>query len=146
MFAYMSDTQDRLILVGCVKTKVDHPALAKDLYDSPLWRKRRRYAEATGMPWAILSAEHGMVDPETYLEPYDRYLGRESAAYRRKWAARTAEQVLRRLDNLDLNAVEVHAGAAYVAGGLGERLEKAGVEVLWPVEGMPFGTQLAWYA
>lgn len=146
MFGSMAADQERLILVGCVKTKVDHPALAKDLYDSTLWRKRRSYAEATGMPWAILSAEHGMVDPDAWLEPYDRYLGSEPVAYRRKWGARTAEQVLRRLRDGGLGAVEIHAGAAYVNSGLRQQLERAGGEFPWPVEGMPFGAQLTWYS
>lgn len=137
--------RERLVLVGCVKTKVGHRAPAKDLYDSPLWRKRRRFAESTGMPWAILSAEHGMVEPDTVLEPYDRYLGKEPADYRRTWAERTAEQVLRALREKNLRAVEIHAGAAYVNSGLRARLEDAGVEVYWPVEGMPFGAQLGWY-
>ena len=135
----------RLVLVGCVKSKVSHPAPAKDLYNSTLWSKRRRYAELSGMPWAILSAEHGMVDPDRVLEPYDRYLGRESASYKRQWGAKTAVQVLDRTAELGIAAVEIHAGAPYVENGLRARLESAAVEVLWPVEGMPFGKQLAWY-
>jgi hypothetical protein len=137
--------EGRLILVGCVKTKRPHPAPAKDLYDSALWWKRRRYAEATGMPWAILSAEHGMVDPDRILEPYDRYLGNESLAFRRRWSANTAEQVLRRLGELAISAVEIHAGSAYVSYGLKTQLENQGVAISWPVEGMRFGDHLAWY-
>lgn len=137
---------ERLVLVGCVKTKVARAAQAKDLYDSPLWRKRRRYAEATGQPWAILSAEHGLVEPDEILEPYDRYLGSESAAYRRSWSARTAEQVIEKLSELGLRAVEFHAGSAYVESGLAARLREAGVEVSWPVQGLPFGKQLRWYS
>lgn len=139
------DGGPRLVLIGCVKSKVGHTAPAKDLYDSPLWWKRRRYAESTGMPWAILSAEHGMVDPDTVLEPYDRYLGSEPVSYRRDWAARTAEQVLGALGEKELRAVEIHAGLAYVNSGLRARLESTGIAVSWPVEGMPFGVQLGWY-
>jgi hypothetical protein len=51
------------ILLGCVKTKRDHRAKARDLYCSPLWRARRSYAEANGPPWLILSAKHGLVEP-----------------------------------------------------------------------------------
>jgi hypothetical protein len=97
------------------------------------------------MPWAILSAEHGMVDPDEVLEPYDRYLGRESASFKGQWGAKTAVQVLDKATDLGVAAVEIHAGAPYVENGLRTRLESAGVEVLWPVEGMPFGKQLAWY-
>lgn len=135
----------RLVLVGCVKTKVHHPAPAKDLYDSPLWERRRRYAESTGMPWAILSAEHGLVDPGTLLEPYDRYLGSEPSAYRRQWSNRVAGDVLALLGELGLRSVELHAGAAYVQSGLASALRDAGVAVSWPVRGLTIGQQLGWY-
>jgi hypothetical protein len=135
----------RLVLVGCVKSKVGHRAAAKDLYASPLWSRRRGYAESTGLPWAILSAEHGMVDPETMLEPYDRYLGKESAAFRRRWSKDAAAQVLARLDGLGLLAVEIHAGSAYVDNGLAARLKAAGVDVMLPLKGLSFGQQLSWY-
>lgn len=60
-----------VILLGCVKTKLEGPAVAKDLYCSTLWKRRRAYAEASGQPWLILNAEHGLVDPEQRLAPYD---------------------------------------------------------------------------
>lgn len=135
----------RLVLVGCVKTKLPVSARAKDLYDSPLWSRRRSYAERTGMPWAILSAEHGPVDPEAWLEPYDRYLGDQPASFRKQWAEAAAAQVLERLRESGLGAVEVHAGSAYVNSGLGRRLEEAGVEVFWPLQGLSIGQQLGWY-
>jgi hypothetical protein len=34
--------RSRVILVGCVKLKQERPARAKDLYQSPLWLRRRR--------------------------------------------------------------------------------------------------------
>jgi hypothetical protein len=49
------------VLVSCVKDKLDHPAPAKDLYTSDLFRKARGYAERVGVPWFILSSEHGLV-------------------------------------------------------------------------------------
>jgi Family of unknown function (DUF6884) len=54
-----------LVLVGCVKTKADRPQAARDLYRSPLFERRRRYAEQYAARWYILSAEHGLVAPET---------------------------------------------------------------------------------
>jgi hypothetical protein len=62
---------DRVLLLGCVKLKREHRAPAKDLYRSPLWVRRRAFAQASGHPWLILSAKHGLVDPDTRLEPYD---------------------------------------------------------------------------
>lgn len=60
-----------LVLVSCSKTKLPQAAPARDLYCSSLFRASRAYAEAFGDRWAILSAKHGVVLPETVLEPYD---------------------------------------------------------------------------
>ena len=91
-----------------------HPAAAKDLYISPLFRKQRAYAEALGVPWYILSAEHGLVAPDEWLAPYERYLPDTSQGYRRAWG----EWVVARLELLagDLGSrrVEVHASKEYV--------------------------------
>ena len=67
-------TASDIVLISCSKTKLDHPAAARDLYDSPLFRQSRAYAVASGRPWFILSAEHGLVGPDEWLAPYERYL------------------------------------------------------------------------
>lgn len=46
-----------VVLVGCVKRKLSHPAPARDLYTSPLFAKGRAYAEASGAAWFVLSAQ-----------------------------------------------------------------------------------------
>lgn len=58
-----------IVLVGCAKSKRPHGAAAKDLYTSDYFSKMRAYAESTGRPWFILSAEHGLVSPDGLLEP-----------------------------------------------------------------------------
>ena len=60
-----------LILIGCSRKKLTQAAPAMDLYCSPLFRAARAYAEKHGDAWAVLSAKHGVVLPETVLEPYD---------------------------------------------------------------------------
>ena len=66
----MSDRPD-LVILGCVATKRDEPAPARNLYISPLWERRRAYAEASGARWFIFSALYGMVEPDRVIEPYD---------------------------------------------------------------------------
>ena len=63
-------------VVGCprsgttlVQALESAPAKAKDLYTSDWFRKARAYVEHRGGPWFILSAEHGLVDPETVIGP-----------------------------------------------------------------------------
>ena len=135
---------NRLLLLGCVKTKLSHAAPAKDLYISPLWEKRRGYAEASGQPWRILSAEHGLLHPDEVIEPYDRHLKSQSAAYQREWSARVARSVLAELESLGLGSVEIHASSAYVVG-IEPILTAAGKTVVWPFEGLRQGEHLGWY-
>ena len=87
-----------LVLIGCVKTKQSTPARARELYTSPLFVKRRRYAEGSGRPWYILSALYGLVDPDQVLEPYDMHLAKQSAAYRRHWAAQVVRDLTAMLE------------------------------------------------
>jgi hypothetical protein len=135
----------RLVLLGCVAQKRSDASPARDLYVSALWDKRRRYAESTEMPWAVLSAEHGLLDPATVIAPYDRYLERETRAFRQAWSEQVATLVIERCRALDLSAVEVHAGSAYLEFGLINALEQAGITVAWPLHGRRIGEQLHWY-
>ena len=73
------------MLVGCVATKQTESAPTKDLYRSTLWRGRRRHAESRGVPWFILSAFYGLVEPERHLDPYNLALTDLSASQRRAW-------------------------------------------------------------
>lgn len=132
------------MLLGCVKLKLDRRAAAKDLYRSPLWLRRRAFAEASGYPWLILSAKHGLVDPDTRLAPYDLALGNLSAADRRVWGDRVVRSLERLFGSLDAITFEVHAGDAYrraVEPGILVR----GGRVVAPLAGLPLGSQLAWY-
>ena len=64
----------RLVLVSCGQQKRSQRARAKDLYTSNLFRYARLYAETYGHYWAILSAEHGWLSPETVVAPYEKTL------------------------------------------------------------------------
>ena len=134
-----------LILLGCVAQKHPGSAPAKDLYSSPLWQRRRRYAEASGRPWAILSAEFGLVEPDRIIPYYDRYLERETPEYRRAWSEQVAAEVVAKAEEVGARSVEIHAGAAYVESGLRQHLEAAGLKVFRPLERLRIGEQLAWY-
>jgi uncharacterized HhH-GPD family protein len=133
-----------LILVGCVKTKADHPQAARDLYRSPLFLRRRHYAEQHTARWYILSAEHGLVAPHALLEPYDTALAEQSEEYRRAWGLWVAAKLRRLEGDLRGRVIEIHAGDAYVAP-LRQTLSAAGAVVRHPVAGLRQGEQLSWY-
>jgi uncharacterized HhH-GPD family protein len=133
-----------VILVGCVKTKAAEAGPAQDLYRSPLFERRRRYAESSGKPWYILSAEHGLLNPDSIIEPYDVYLADEADDYRRAWGEWVAAKLARLLGSTEGRLIEVHAGAAYV-NAIEEPLRRRGAVVINPVAGLRRGEQLAWY-
>lgn len=133
-----------LILVGCVKRKLGVPAPAKDLYTSALFRKERAYAERAGAPWFILSAEHGLVAPDTVLEPYDLRLSKTPRGYRRSWGRRVVEQLHEAVGPITGKTVEIHAGSAY-SDAIRELLSRDGATVIEPLAGLTMGARLAWY-
>jgi hypothetical protein len=55
--------------------KLKRPAPARELYVSQLFKKASAYAELTCDRWYVLSAKHGLVHPDTVIEPYDVRLG-----------------------------------------------------------------------
>ena len=74
-------------LVGCVKTKLPHPAAARDLYTSPLFRGRRAAIDPRTDIWFVPTAEYGLVKPETVIAPYDLALANMPVSARRDGAA-----------------------------------------------------------
>ena len=137
----------KLVLVGCVKSKCDAPSAAKDLYDSPLWRSRRAYAERFGTDWYILSAKHGLVAPEKTIAPYDLALTDLRAAERRTWSQKILDDLAATVPELRGSTIEIHAGKAYAEFGLEDGLDNLGAKVRRPLAHISgIGAQIAWYA
>lgn len=141
-----SGGRQRIGLVACVKSKLDHPAAAQDLYTSPLFRGARATVVASCDRWFVLSAEHHLVDPETVLDPYERTLKTASRVARRQWSAEVLNQLHDLLGDLAEYVFEIHAGRDYHDFGLSVGLRDAGAEVELPLEGLTMGQRLAYYA
>jgi hypothetical protein len=139
-----SDVKADIVLVTCVKSKGTRPSAAKDLYTSTLFKKQRAYAEKSGVAWFILSAEHGLVTPDEWLAPYERYLADTTASYRAAWGVWVAARLELLAGPLQDKTVEVHAGSTYLAAVRSE-LEKLGARVADPLQGLQMGQRLAWY-
>ncbi|GAA3633396.1 DUF6884 domain-containing protein [Microlunatus ginsengisoli] len=137
-------TSPDVVLVGCVKSKLSHGAPAKDLYTSDYFKKMRAYAEASGAPWFILSAEHGLVAPDDWLEPYERYLPDTTREYRRSWGQTVATQLGEAVGPINGLVVDIHAGAAYVESAEAA-LAPLGAVVVDQLKGLSFGRRLSWY-
>lgn len=133
----------RVILVSCAATKLDRPAPAADLYASPLFRAARCYAEASGHPWLVLSARHGLVEPTTVLKPYDTKLTDLKPDERSAWADRVTRALYFRGFG-GWGVFEVHAGNTY-ARPLRDALAPIALDILEPLAGLGIGRRLQWY-
>ena len=140
-------------LVACSKTKLNHAAPARELYTSPLFRAASAYCERTYDRWFILSAKHGLVDPDQILEPYDLTLSDLDRRLLRTWGT----QVRTQWQRTGISTVAVgqgwskrgdddirffmHAGRLYrTSASFRADLVEA------PVERLRIGEQIAWYA
>lgn len=121
-----------MILIQCTKSKRDEPAKAKDLYDeSDYFVAMRDYAEATGEDWYILSAKHGLVDPETVLEPYDDF----------GLSNQQAREIAEEIATGPYEYVELIAGKQY-SNPLTPELEARGIDVVEIGRGQRIGTRI----
>ena len=137
----MADVQPPTVLVSCVSAKATTSCLARDLYRSPWFRLARSFAEQRGKSWFILSARHGLVDPEHRLAPYDLSLDDFSADERRSWASGVVAQL--REAAPPPRKIEILAGVRYREFLL-EPLAVLGYEVAVPMQGLGIGQQLQW--
>ena len=132
-------------LVSCVKTKRDEPTTPNDLYTSDYFEKMRSYAEQYHDDWWILSAKHGLLDPDgDPIDPYNETLTGARKATKQEWSEKVAEQ----LDGEQLLSEEttliLHAGKDYYEELL-PLIEDTGVSVEIPTEGLYIGEKKAWY-
>lgn len=101
-----------IALIACAKTKIDRAAPAAALYASALFRKSLLAALDRTRRVYILSAEHGLIDLQTDLIPYERTLKTMHQSERRAWGQSVVakvEQIARPKDLVLLYAGEDYA-------------------------------------
>ena len=130
-----------VILVSCVSKKEKTRSPAKYLYTSHWFKSARRLAEDTGVPWYILSAEYGLLHPDTVIGTYDKTLNTMGAADRRAWSQKVQGQMEKELP--EANKVIILAGEKY-RKYLMSWLKSRFAEVSVPMEGLRIGQQLGW--
>lgn len=135
----------RLALVACAHARSDGPAPAQQLYDSALFRARRRDVAERVDRWFVLTPRYGLVEPDTLVERETQRLADLPAAERAAWAGAVLAEIDERLGELVGWVVELHAGAAFCDRGLAAGLAARGAQVVRPVAGLGQGQQLAWY-
>lgn len=128
-------------LVSCVSAKQSKPAPAEDMYVSPLFRGAKHYAQSRFDKWFILSAEYGLIKPRQRIAPYEKTLKTARQSERKAWADNVFEDLMHWIAPDDV--VTLVAGMDYREFLL-PALERAGIKVNVPLEGMSIGLQLQW--
>lgn len=129
-------------LISCVRLKGPTPAPAKDLYISDWFRKARAYVERTGQPWFILSAKHGLLHPDTVIDPYDKTLRTMPIDQRRAWAQRVLPDIENSIGGVE--SVVLLTSRRY-REFLESALRERGLAVETPLKGLRIGEQLSWF-
>jgi hypothetical protein len=95
----------------------------------------------TAESWFILSAQHGLISPETVIAPYNKTLNAMGAAELQAWAERVRRQMESQLPDAD--EIVILAGQRYrenLLPWLRQNFSKVSV----PMEGLRIGRQLSW--
>lgn len=128
----------RVVLVACVSKKATEAKRAKDLYVSSLFIKARAYAERQADAWYILSAAHGLLDPEKVVEPYNVALGGSRKTVRTAWANRVASEIWATVP--PKSTLIFLAGANYRSELIPLLCDRYKIEI--PMRGLGIGQQL----
>lgn len=129
-----------LAFVSCAKLKRNSACAAKDLYISSRFKWSRLIAEHHAGCWFILSARHGLVDPNEVVAPYEQTLKAAKVVERREWARRVFEAICHRAPAK--STILLLAGFDY-AGQLVPLLKGRGHAVSQPLEGLSQGRGLS---
>ena len=128
-------------LVSCVSVKQPRAAPAADIYVSPWFKKAKLFVQRQGAAWWILSAKHGLTNPQDVIDPYEQTLNNMGIAARRAWAKQVIDGLRAVVANGD--TIVFLAGERYREFLVGP-LAEMGVNISVPMYGLKIGEQLAW--
>lgn len=134
-----------LVIVPCGKSKIwdkqpdRGPTSAADAYTGAPFKLNRAYAECFGDAWVVLSARHGLVEPEFEIPgPYEVTFN----------DARTrpigTEALRRQVDDLRLNrySLIVGLGGAAYRNAINAAFVSSAVQLVFPFAGLPIGRMM----
>ena len=130
----------KIVLLACVATKLPHAAPARELYNSPLFKKSLAYGESLNPDdIVILSAKHYVVPLTKVIRPYDKTLLNMPSEEVREWAVQVLKILADKYD-LDNDHFVILAGDKY-------RKYITPQLAHWsaPLTGLRIGQQLSWY-
>ena len=87
----------RVVLVASSGAHGPAPVPVATLFRSPGFANARAQAEQLRLPWFVLSAKHGLLDPGDVVSPYDVQIDERSASYRAAWGEWVVAQLSERV-------------------------------------------------
>ncbi|MCK3655245.1 hypothetical protein A4G19_05590 [Pasteurellaceae bacterium Macca] len=106
--------KQKIILIACCAQKQQTVMQAKQLYQSPLFKKSWDYAQKIGYDKIyILSAKHHLLNPLEEIAPYDLTLNEMRVAEKKQWASDVKEQMKEEGLNLAEDEFVFLAGTNY---------------------------------
>jgi hypothetical protein len=134
----------RVVLVGSSGETGAAPVPVAELFESPGFARTRDRAVRSGVPWFVLSAKHGLLDPHDVVSPYEVQIGDQSPGYRTAWGEWVVAQLGDRV-RLDGLTVEVHGGVDF-AQPLRQALSRRGASLEIPLPGTWLESEPDWSA
>jgi hypothetical protein len=128
-----ADEAGRVVLVGSSGEVAGSARPARELFASSGFARARAHAVRSGHPWFVLSAKHGLLDPDDVVGPFAVLIGDQPAGYRSAWAEWVVVQLADRV-RLTGVTVEVHGGVDF-AQALKGPLARRGARVEIPLPG-----------
>ncbi len=129
----------KIVLISCVKTKLNRKAKAENLYTSDLFKKNLKYAKSINPDSIyILSAKYGLVQLNDEIEPYEKTLNKMRKNERLKWSEKVINELKNKTD-IESDEFIFLAGLRYR-----EYLVNNIENYIVPMEGLGFGMQLQW--
>jgi hypothetical protein len=123
----------RVVLIGSSGTTADEPCPAGEMFHSDGFARAREHARHSRLPWFVLSAKHGLLDPGEVVSPHGVQIDDQPAGYRTAWGEWVVAQLADRLQ-LDGVVVEVHGGVDF-AQPLRQPLARRGAVLEIPLPG-----------
>ncbi len=135
----MKKEMQKVILISCTKSKRKYPCAARELYDpSPQFHKSLSYAEKITKNIYVISAKHGLISLDQFIEPYDYSLYDMTANEAHAWGVLVARQLCS-LHDFDNTEFVILAGEKYYLPLL-QHLPQENVSL--PLKGLRIGDRL----
>lgn len=89
-----------ICFISCGRAKRHFSCRARNMYIGSIFLKSQLYAEERFDEWYILSAKHGLLNPNDKIDPYDEKLTTKN---NKEWSEMVVRQIDERFKNDNLN-------------------------------------------